>query len=76
MERVSIEAARPKLGEIVDRVRFTDEPVIITRQGKTAVFIVSSDWFTAAAHAMGEQDINRKAGIAPGIGHVPERGGK
>jgi prevent-host-death family protein len=63
MDRISIEAARPKLGEIVDRVRFTDEPVIVTRQGKTAAFVVSPDWYRAAAHALGEQGIRKERGL-------------
>ena len=60
MDTVSIEEARRKLGEIVDRVRFTDEPTIITRQGKTAVFVVSSDWYRAAFHALAEHGKERQ----------------
>jgi prevent-host-death family protein len=53
MEEIGLEEARRTLGEIVDRVRFTDEPTIITRQGKTAAFVVSADWYRAAVHALG-----------------------
>jgi prevent-host-death family protein len=48
MDEMSIEAARPKLGEIVDRVRFTGQPTRITRQGKRAVVVVSDEWYEQA----------------------------
>ena len=65
MESIGLEEARRTLGEIVDRVRFTEEPVIITRQGKTAVFVVSSDWYRAAFHALYGKKAGRAAGITP-----------
>ena len=40
MKQVSIDKARPKLGDIVDRVRYTsDDPVVITRHGQPAAMI-------------------------------------
>jgi prevent-host-death family protein len=45
MDDMSIEAARRALGEIVDRARLMDEPTVITRQGKRAAIVVSTDWY-------------------------------
>jgi prevent-host-death family protein len=53
MEEMSIERARPALGEIVDRARFTGEPTRITRQGKPAAVIVSVEWYAEACAALG-----------------------
>jgi prevent-host-death family protein len=39
MKEASIEKARAKLGDIVDRVRYTGDPTLITRHGKAAVLI-------------------------------------
>lgn len=42
---MGIEKARPLLGEIVDRARFTGEPTGITRKGKLAAVVVSAEWY-------------------------------
>lgn len=47
MEEISIEGARPKLGEIIDRARFAEQPTLITRQGKPAAVVVSAEWYGA-----------------------------
>jgi prevent-host-death family protein len=44
MDEISIEKARPVLGEIVDRVRFTGIRTKITRNGKPAAVLVAADW--------------------------------
>lgn len=54
MDEMSIEAARPKLGEIIDRVRFTGQPVRITRAGKPGAIVVNVDWYEAAIGFLGE----------------------
>jgi prevent-host-death family protein len=41
MPDVGIEQARRDLGELVDKVRFTGEPVTITRKGRPAVLIAA-----------------------------------
>ena len=60
MDEMSIEAARPKLGEIVDRARFTGEPTQITRTGKPVAVVVSVDWlertYAALAAYAGSDD--------------------
>lgn len=38
--RYGIAEARAHLGEIVDRVRFTGEPIIIEKSGKSAVMVL------------------------------------
>ena len=39
-QQVSIEKARAKLGDIIDRTRYTsDDPVVITRHGEPAAMI-------------------------------------
>lgn len=43
----SIEQARLKLGEIVDRARLADQFTVITRQGKPAAVVVNVDWYEA-----------------------------
>jgi prevent-host-death family protein len=45
MDEASIEQARLKLGEIVDRARLADQFTVITRQGKPAAVVVSVDWY-------------------------------
>ena len=45
MDEISIEKARPSLGEIVDRARLAGTPTMITRQGKPAAVIVSAEWY-------------------------------
>ena len=39
MKQVSIEKARAKLGDIVDRARYTGEATVITRHGKPAATV-------------------------------------
>lgn len=48
MEQVSIEQARLKLGEIVDRARIASEATVITRQGKAAAVVVNLEWYEQA----------------------------
>lgn len=48
MDEMSIEAARPKLGEIIDRARLAGEPTRITRVGKPAAVVVSVEWYEQA----------------------------
>jgi prevent-host-death family protein len=47
MEQIGIEDARRQLGEIVDRARFTDQPTLITRQGKPAAVVVGAESYEA-----------------------------
>lgn len=49
---MSIEAARAKLGEIVDRARLAGQPTQITRQGKPAAVVVSAGWYAEALGAI------------------------
>jgi len=51
---MSIEAARAKLGEVVDRVRFTGQPVRITRNATPAAVVVNLDWYELAISLIGE----------------------
>jgi len=39
MKTVGIEKARAKLGDVVDRVRYTGDPTVITRQGTPAALV-------------------------------------
>ena len=48
MDEASIETARAKLGEIVDRARLAGTPTLITRQGKPAAVVVSAAWYDSA----------------------------
>ena len=52
METVSIEAARARLGEIVDLARFTGEPTVIARYRRPAAVVVSVEWFKRAEAAL------------------------
>ena len=52
MDEISIEKARPVLGELVDRARFTGKPTMITRQGKAAAALVPVEWFKEAGAAL------------------------
>jgi prevent-host-death family protein len=52
MDTASIEQARLKLGEIVDKARLAGKPTRITRQGKPAAVVVSERWFLAAQGAL------------------------
>jgi prevent-host-death family protein len=54
MDQVSIEGARRTLGDVVDKARFTDEPTVITRQGKPAAVVVSVGWYEQAKARTGE----------------------
>ncbi len=51
MEEIGINAARPKLGDIVDRARFNNIPTVITREGKPAAVVVSVEFFEHALNA-------------------------
>jgi len=53
MDEISIEEARPKLGDIVDRARLAGHAVTITRYGKPAAVVVSADWFERALGYIG-----------------------
>lgn len=63
----SIEQARLKLGEIVDRARLADQFTVITRQGKPAAVVVNVDWYETVkadmdAHSEGQGDGHATAG--------------
>lgn len=45
--QVSIENARPRLGEIVDQARLGGWHTTITRQGKPAAVVVDSEWYAS-----------------------------
>lgn len=45
MKSASIENARKILGDLVDRARIADEPVLITRYNKPAAVLVGADWY-------------------------------
>jgi len=53
-QTMTLEEARPQLGEIVDRARFTGEATLLTRKGKPAGVIVNADWYEAALSFIGE----------------------
>lgn len=48
MDEMSIEQARLKLGEVIDRARLAGQFTVITRQGKAAAVVVSVDWYDGA----------------------------
>jgi prevent-host-death family protein len=50
----SIEQARLKLGEIVDRARLADQFTVITRQGKPAAVVVNVDWYETVKAKLAE----------------------
>jgi prevent-host-death family protein len=52
MNEESIERARLKLGEVVDRARFADQFTVITRQGKPAAVVVSVEWLEHTRSAL------------------------
>jgi prevent-host-death family protein len=52
MKSVSIENARKILGDLVDRARIADEPVLIKRYNKPAAVLVSAEWYREAASLM------------------------
>ena len=43
MDEISIEEARPKLGDIVDRARLAGQSTVITRHGKAAAVLMSAE---------------------------------
>jgi prevent-host-death family protein len=45
MKSVNIEDARKTLGDLVDRARLADEPVLIMRYNKPAAVLVGADWY-------------------------------
>lgn len=45
MKSVNIEDARKILGDLVDRARLADEPVLIMRYNKPAAVLVGADWY-------------------------------
>ena len=45
MKSVNIEDARKILGDLVDRARIADEPVLIMRYDKQAAVLVGADWY-------------------------------
>jgi prevent-host-death family protein len=53
-EYVTIEQARPKLGEYIDRARLAGEHIFVTRNGKVAAVIVPADWHEAAKRQIRE----------------------
>ena len=55
MEQVSIEQARLKLGEIVDRARLADQATLITRQGKPAAVLVNVDSYDQMLRCISEE---------------------
>jgi len=52
MDEVSIEQARLKLGDVVDRARLAGQFTVITRQGKPAAVVVSVEWHKQAKAAL------------------------
>ena len=52
MDEASIEQARLKLGEVVDRARIADQFTTITRQGRPAAVVVSVEWYENAKAAL------------------------
>jgi prevent-host-death family protein len=62
MDEMSIEQARPKLGEIVDRARFNNIHTAITRQGKTAAVVVSVEFYEYALDACARPRMQDKEG--------------
>lgn len=46
---MSIEEARRKLGEIVDKARLAREHTLITRNGTPAAVVVGADWYARVA---------------------------
>jgi prevent-host-death family protein len=54
MHEMGIGDARPKLGEIIDRARFTGQPTLLTRQGAPGAVVVNADWYELAISFMGE----------------------
>lgn len=53
-ERVPVEEARKKFADLLDGTQFRGEQVEITRRNKPAGYLVSPDWFEAAAAALAE----------------------
>ncbi len=45
MKSVNIEDARKILGDLVDRARIADEPVLIMRYNKPAAVLVGANWY-------------------------------
>ena len=46
MKSVNIEDARKILGDLVDRARIADEPVLIMRYNEQAAVLVGADWYS------------------------------
>jgi prevent-host-death family protein len=46
MKSVNIEDARKTLGDLVDRARIANEPVLIMRYNKPAAVLVGTDWYS------------------------------
>ncbi len=55
-EYVSIEQARPKLGELVDRARLAGDHLVIARNGRPAAVIVPLDWYDDAREALAPRE--------------------
>lgn len=62
MEEIGINAARPKLGDIVDRARMNNIPTVITREGKPAAVVVSVEFY---------EDAQKLCGLAIAAGTRP-----
>lgn len=69
MKQVSIDKARPKLGDIVDRARFTGQATVITRHGAPAATVapILSDG--------DRRDIAEARALAARSGYDSETGG-
>jgi prevent-host-death family protein len=75
IRRLSSREARSHFAELTDRVRYTGEPVIIEKQGRPFVAVVSIDdldTLERARRQRGAGDFTRLAGEAAGEAGGPE----
>ena len=45
MDEMSIEQARLKLGDVVDKARLAGHPTLITRHGQPAAMVINLAWY-------------------------------
>jgi prevent-host-death family protein len=63
-KKISAREARTRFAEITDRVRYTGEPVIVEKQGRPFVAVVSLDDLTEVERVREQRAANRFTALA------------
>lgn len=74
METLSLSEAKMKLSELIDRVQSTDAEIVITKNGRPAAVLVSSDEFEGWKETISIQsDIELMAEIKKGLSALKKK---